>query len=164
MIFNSRPSIADILETAYSTGNCVFVGDCLYSAVSNTVKKTDLAKNRTSTLPLQNSHHNALLVVSPNSTLLVAIDYAGHAILFNLHGQFVVGEFNFKGPVKCATFSCDGRLLAVGQNQGFSVYECNGVYRTFEPLVLLKKYKSRHSARILTLEFSRDSRFLVSSG
>ena len=122
MIFNSRPCIADVLETAYSTGNCVFSGDSLYSAISNTVKKTDLNKNRTSTLPLQSSHHNALLVISPNKTLIVAIDYAGHAILFNLYGNFVVGEFNFKGPVKCATFSLDGRLLAIGQNQGFSVY------------------------------------------
>jgi periodic tryptophan protein 2 len=127
------------------------VGDSLYSAVSNTIKKTDLNKNRTSALPLQNPHHNALLVMSPNKTLLVAIDYSGHATLFNLHGNFVVGEFNFKGPVKCAAFSLDGKLLAIGQNQGFFVYECNGVYRTFEPLVLLKKYKSRHSARILTV-------------
>lgn len=151
MIFNSHPSITDILETAYSNGNCLFVGDSLYSSVSNTIKKIDLQKNRTSTLPLQNPHHNAMLVVSPNQTLIIAIDFAGHATLFNLHGNFVVGEFNFKGPVKCAAFSPNGKLLAVGQNQGFSVYECNGVYRTFEPLVLLKKYKSRHSAKILTV-------------
>lgn len=151
MIFNSQPYIANLLEASYSSGNCAFAGDNLYTSVSNTVKKTDLSKNQSSLLPLQNQHHNAMLVMSPNKVVLVTIDYSGHSTLFNLHGNFVIGEFNFKGPVRCAVFSPNGKLLAIGQDNGFSVYECNGVYRTFEPLILIKRYKSRHSGKITSL-------------
>jgi len=115
-------------------------------------------------LPFQNPHQNAIILISPNRIILIAIDYAGHATIFNLQGNFIIGEFNFKGPVRTAVFSSDGVLLGIGQEQGFTVYECRSVYRCFEPLLLLKKYKTRHSSNILTLHFSQDSRFLVTGG
>ena len=62
------------------------------------------------------------------------------------------------------TFSNDGKLLGVAKDSGFWVYECDSLYRCFEPLVLLKKYKSRHSGSITGLTFSDDGRFLVTRG
>ena len=44
------------------------------------------------------------------------------------------------------------------------MYECSCLYRSFEPLWLIKKYKTRHSGNIRTIDFSPDSRFLVTSG
>ena len=91
MIFNSHPSVTNLLESSYSTANCVFVGDIIFTAVSNRVKKIDLQKNKTQILPFQNPHQNAIILISPNKVLLIAIDYAGHATLFNLQGNFIIG-------------------------------------------------------------------------
>lgn len=115
MIFNSHPTIANLLESSYSNGNCVFANDLIYAPISNSVKKIDLQHNKTYLLPFQNPHTNAIILVSPNGVTMIAIDYAGHATIFNLQGNFVIGEFNFKGPVRTATFSEDGRLLGIGQ-------------------------------------------------
>ena len=38
------------------------------------------------------------------------------------------------------------------------------MYRTFEPFVLVKKYKNRHSSNITTIRFSPDNRFLLTAG
>lgn len=122
MIFNSHPSISSLLESSYSTGNLVFSGDLIYSAVGNSVKRIDLRSNKSHLLPFQNAHTNALVLVSPDGITMIAIDYAGHATIFNLQGNFVVGEFNFKVGVRTAAFSPNGKLLAIGQDHGFSVY------------------------------------------
>ncbi len=115
MIFNSQPNIANLLESAYSSGNCLFSNDLIFTAVGNSVKKIDLHRNKTYLLPFQNPHTNAIILISPNGVTLIAIDYTGHATIFNMQGNFVVGEFNFKGPVRTATFSEDGKLLGIGQ-------------------------------------------------
>lgn len=47
MIFNNHSTIANLLESSYSTGNCIFSEDVVYSAVSNRVKKVDLKNNKT---------------------------------------------------------------------------------------------------------------------
>lgn len=163
MIFNSQPCIANLLESAYAAGNCLFAGDYLYAPLANSVKRVDLHKNQTALLPFQLPHHTAVIALSSRG-LLLAVDFTGHSVLFNLAGSFVVGEFNFKKPVKQAIFSEEGRMLGVGLENGFAVYECSGVYRSFEPLVLIKKYKSRHAGNIRGLQFSRDSRFLLTYG
>ena len=164
MIFNSRPNITNLLESPYSMGNAVFSNDILYTPTHNSVTALDLTNNRTRLLPIQNPHTTALIAISPNATTLLVIDFAGHATIFNLKGDFVIGEFSFKGPVRMAVFSPDGKMLGVGQEKGFSVYECSCLYRSFEPLVLIKKYKTRHSGNIRYIDFSPDSRFLITSG
>ena len=91
MIFNNHSTFGNLLESAYSTANCLFSSDVLYSAVSNRVKRIDLKNNKTELLPFENPHQNAILLVSPNRTSLIAIDYSGHATLFNLQGNFIIG-------------------------------------------------------------------------
>ena len=131
MIFNSHPHISNLVESAYANGNCLFSNDLIYASIGNSVKQINLQANKTQLLPFQNPHTNALIAISPDAVTLVAIDYAGHATIFNLQGNFVIGEFNFKGPVRTVVFSKDGKLLGVGQQQGFTVYECSCVYRCF---------------------------------
>ena len=55
-------------------------------------------------------------------------------------------------------------MFALAQNHGFLVYEAPPYWRTFEPFVLLKKYKNRHSSNITSLKFSPDSRFIATCG
>lgn len=39
---------------------------------------------------------------------MITIDVTGHAIIYNLKGRFIIGEFNFKGNVRVAVFSKKG--------------------------------------------------------
>lgn len=85
-------------------------------------------------------------------------------MIFNLKGYFTVAEFNFKAVVITAQFSADGELFAIAQDHGFIVYRSPSLYRTFEPFVLVKKYKNRHSSNITAIRFSPDNRFLLTAG
>jgi periodic tryptophan protein 2 len=95
---------------------------------------------------------------------MVAVDREGMSVLYNLKGEFVIAHFNFKAPVKALCFSPDGKLLAVGIDRGFRIYESPPFLRTFEPLLLLKKYKNRHTGTLTSMSFTPDSRFLITSG
>lgn len=86
------------------------------------------------------------------------------AILYNLRGEFIIAHFNFKGPVQGICFSPDGKLLAVGIDRGFRVYEAPPFLRSFEPLLLLKKYKNRHTGKLTSISWTPDSRFVITSG
>lgn len=145
MMFNNGVQPQNLLTSAYMSGNVLFHGDALYSPVLNYVKQIDLASNHTRVLPFQTQNQISTIAVHPTGVILVAVDLAGYAIVFNLKGMFTIAEYNFKAPVSTALFSDDGKLFCVTQSHGFLVYECPSFWRTFEPFILLKKYKNRHS-------------------
>lgn len=113
------------------SGNINFDKDILYSPVLNYVKRIDLANNKTSILPFETHNQIRTVTIHPQGVILVAIDMAGYAVVFNLKGMFTVAEFNFKGAVSSASFSDDGKLFSITQNHGFAVYECPSFWRTF---------------------------------
>ena len=164
MIFNNQLNNQNIISTFYVSANLLFNQDLLYSPLLNHVKLIDLSRNHTSILPFQTHNQIRIIKCSPDGVLLIAIDLAGYAVVFNLKGNFIVAEFNFKGNVNCAEFSNDGRLFAIAQNNGFCVYEAPSHWRTFEPFVLIKKYKNRHSSEIRSIKFAADNRFIITCG
>lgn len=131
MIFNNQLHSQNLLSTSYVSANLLFHQDLLYSPLLNHVKLINLTHNHTHILPFQTHNQIRILKATPDGVLLVAIDLAGYAVVFNLKGNFVVAEFNFKGPVNCAEFSSDGKLFAIAQNNGFFVYETPSYWRTF---------------------------------
>lgn len=163
-MFNNQYQAQNILSSSYLSGNILFQGDILYSPVLNYVKQIDLSNNKTSILPFQTHNQIRTLAMHPQGVILVAIDMVGYAVVFNVKGMFQVAQFNFKGSVSSASFSEDGNLFCVTQAHGFLVYECPSFWRTFEPFILLKKYKNRHSADIISSRISPDSRFLITCG
>ena len=72
------------------SGNIVFNQDLLYTPLFNNVKQIDLSNNHTSILPFQTHNQIRSLTISPDGILLVTIDMAGYAIIFNLKGNFIV--------------------------------------------------------------------------
>ncbi len=99
--------------------------------MNNVVKKINLKTNESEILAFETPHQISHLVISPNGVVLIAIDKAGFAVIFNLKGSFSIAEFNFKGVVITAQFSKDGELFAIAQDHGFIVYRAPGLYRTF---------------------------------
>lgn len=130
-MFNNQLQASNLLNSSYLSGNVLFHKDSLYSPVLNYVKQIDLATNRISILPFQTHNQIRILALHPTGTILVAIDMAGFAVVFNCKGMFTVAEFNFKGPVSSASFSEDGKLFVITQNHGFCVYQCPSFWRTF---------------------------------
>jgi len=130
-MFNNQLQVDNLLSSSYLSGNIAFHADILYSPVLNYVKQIDLLNNKTSILPLQTHNQIRNIAIHPQGVILVAIDMAGYAIVFNLKGMFQVAEFNFKGTVSSATFSDDGKIFCITQAHGFMVYECPSFWRTF---------------------------------
>ncbi len=164
MQFNKQFTVCSHLGSLYQGSNICFSGDTLYTPILNTVKAVDLQHNCTITLPMQTTHEITKIAISHDGVLLVAVDRTGMAVVFNLRGNFMVAEFNFKAQVASMAFSHDDQLFAVAMQTGFVVYEAPSYYRTFEPFLVLKKYRCRHSGAVTHLEFSPDSRFLLTSG
>lgn len=90
MIFNNQLTPTNLLGTCYVSGNIAFTQDLLYTPLFNVVKLIDLNNNHTTILPFETHNQIKSLTVSPDGVLLVAIDMAGYAIVFNLKGNFVV--------------------------------------------------------------------------
>lgn len=51
--------------------------------------------------------------LSPNGTLLFAVDEEGEGLLISLTSRTVLHKYRFKRPVPCVRFSPDGNYLAV---------------------------------------------------
>lgn len=130
-MFNNQLKIDNLLSSSYLSGNILFHGDILYSPVLNYVKQIDLAENKTKVLPFQTHNQIRTIAIHPKGVIMIAIDMAGYAVVFNLKAMFQVAEFNFKGAVSSASFSEDGKLFVITQAHGFFVYECPSFWRTF---------------------------------
>lgn len=77
--------------------------------------------------------------------------------------EAVLNYFNFKGNVGAIVFSKDSKFLACGIEKNLRIFERPPNHHHIEPLLLLKKYTSIHSEPITSVEFSPDSRFVVSA-
>lgn len=73
----------------------------------------------------------AHMCMDPKGVVLVVIDLAGYGLVWNIKGEFSVGEFHFPGLVRCVTWSQEGKLLAVGIGRGFYLYEAPPCWRSF---------------------------------
>jgi WD40 repeat protein len=54
------------------------------------------------------------LCLSPDGSLLLAIDEDGRSLLINKRRRVLLHHFSFKGPVAAARFSPDGQYIACG--------------------------------------------------
>lgn len=90
MIFNNHLTTTNLLGTSYVSSNILFVNDVLYTPLFNFVKVIDLINNRSSILPFETHNQIKNIVISPDGVILIAIDMAGYAIVFNLKGGFTI--------------------------------------------------------------------------
>ncbi|KRX01618.1 WD40-repeat-containing domain [Pseudocohnilembus persalinus] len=158
--------LENLVGPVYSQGNLVFSKNknVLFSPIANRVKVVNLENNTSQTLPFESRSDISLLILSPDSKIMVIIDVNGYALIVNLISQLVISHFNFKGKVKDGKFSPDGKFLAICQGVSFRIYEAPSIYRQFESLILYKKFGNSHSNDIVTLQWSPDSRFLITAG
>ena len=102
-------------------------GTCLYSPLSNRISVTDLSSNRSSTARPELRSTSDLIVTMPEKAskfgrLVLAIDIEGYGMLFEAISGVVLTRINFKGRVRTAAFSLDGKYLATAVGRRIRVW------------------------------------------
>ena len=129
----------------------------------------DTASNKSYTLPFAHRKNISRLALTPRGNLLLSIDEDGHAILANLPRRISLHYFSFKGAISSLAFSPSGRHFAVGLGRLVQVWQTPNIPDSnseegleFAPFVLYRVYSGHHEA-VQNLEWSNDSRFLLSA-
>lgn len=103
------------------------------------------------------------LAISPDSSLLLAIDEEGQSVLFNVKLRVFLGFFNFQEPVSCVKFSPDGTRLAAAIGRKLQLwFTPSSERREFAPFVL-DQTVSLHRDGILDLCWTLDSRYILTT-
>ncbi|KDO23505.1 hypothetical protein SPRG_11427 [Saprolegnia parasitica CBS 223.65] len=150
--------------TVYTQGNVVFTpdGNALLSPVGNRITMFDLINNSSRTFAFESRSNVHAMAVSHDSRLLIAVDEDGHSLLVNLKKGIVLYRFNFKAPVRALRFSPDDKYIAVTHGAKIQVWKAPGLKREFAPFVHHRTYGGHHGD-VLTVEWSPDSKFFLSS-
>ncbi|KAF2725130.1 WD40 repeat-like protein [Polychaeton citri CBS 116435] len=168
---------SNLLGTVYRKGNLVYTNDgtCLLSPVGNRVTLFDLVNNKSHTLPFAHRLDIARIALHPRGQLLLTVDGEGHAILSHLPRRLVLYHFSLKGAVSSLVFSPSGTHFAVGIGRKIEVWKTPstpGSYESadgesggleFAPFVKYRQYVGHHDT-VHNIEWSSDSRFLLSAG
>jgi periodic tryptophan protein 2 len=147
---------------SHSGANLLFLSSTtLLSPVGNRVNAVDLRNNRTRTLPFETRENIALLVLSPDGHVLLAVDTRGASVLVAMPKGVEVGRFTFKNPVTAAKFSPDGSLLLVALGRFVEVYRTPSVDRKqFNAFVLVKTMRGAFDD-VEAIDFSADSKHVL---
>ena len=122
--------------------------------------QVDLVKSQASTLPYELRSNVRTMCVSPDGALLVAIDDTGRSLVINRKQNALLHHFSFKDTVRVASFSPDGRYLAVGSGRLVQVWCRPGLVKSTNPLELHRTYGHCHSD-IVSLDWSDDSTWVA---
>jgi len=153
---------SNLLGTVYKKGNIIFskTGDCLLSPVGNRVTLFDLKSNKSRTLGLENRKDISCICLSPDSSILIAVDDDGKSIVFSLKNDTPLHFFTFKYPVRNIKYSPNGRLIAVTLDRKVQVWHAPGANKEFAAFKLLHTHTGFYSDTT-TIDWSDDSRFFV---
>jgi len=148
----------------HKNGNILFSSKLnqLFSAVGNKVTVFDLEHNVSTTLPCEARNDIALMALSPDSKILICIDRDGYSVTINLLARVVINHFNFKEQVNDVKYSPDGKFLAICAGRNIKIYEAPDLFKSIEPMVLFKKYHGAHNDNIKQINWSQDSRLILS--
>eukprot|EP01116_Phalansterium_solitarium_P001830 TRINITY_DN1164_c0_g2_i4.p1 TRINITY_DN1164_c0_g2~~TRINITY_DN1164_c0_g2_i4.p1 ORF type:complete len:588 (-),score=-46.62 TRINITY_DN1164_c0_g2_i4:250-2013(-) len=154
---------SNLCGTVYKQGNVIFTpdGNSLLSGVGNRVTVFDLISNTSATLPFENRSNISVLALSPDASLLLSVDQDGHAVLANFQRRVALSYLNLNGFVSSIKFSPDGRFFAVAREKQVQVWRSPGLLKEFAPFVLHRTLAG-HFDEVISLDWSADSRFLIS--
>lgn len=122
----------------------------------------DLVEGSSVTFPFEMPNAISHLAISPNGILLLAIDIKGQSVLVNIPQRFVLHWVNFHEPVSALAFSPDGTKLAMAIGLRLRIWSTPALRREFSPFNL-EKTISGHSNDIVSIDWSRDSRYILTA-
>lgn len=158
--------LSNLVGTVYREGNIVFTDDGtqLLSPVGNRVSCFDLINNKSFTFNYQHRKNIARIALNKQATLMISVDEDGRAILVNFVSRVVLHHFNFRGEVHDIQFSHDGHYFAIAMDRFIQIWKTPDYTedRQFAPFVRFKVYAG-HFSEVLSVSWSQDSRFLIST-
>ncbi|CAH2063821.1 unnamed protein product, partial [Iphiclides podalirius] len=112
MKFNYK--FQNLLGTVYRKGDILFThdGNCVISPVGNRITIYNLKQNKSNTLSVESHFNYTALDVSPNGSVLLAINEKGEAQMISLLTCTVIHRYKFKQQVNAVKFSPDGKYFA----------------------------------------------------
>ncbi|XP_063530228.1 periodic tryptophan protein 2 homolog [Cydia strobilella] len=161
MKFNYK--FQNLLGTVYRRGDILFMnnGNCVVSPVGNKITIYNLIQNKSATLPVESHYNYTALDVSPNGSILLAVNEQGEAQMISLQTCNVVHRYKFKQEVVAVRFSPDGKYFAAccAETVFIMTAPCHftGEFRSF----VMKRVFRKARDDVTCLDWSACSRLLA---
>nr|XP_026491208.1 periodic tryptophan protein 2 homolog isoform X1 [Vanessa tameamea] len=153
----------NLLGTVYRRGDILFTndGNCVISPVGNKITIYNLKQNKSNTLPVESNFNYTAIDVSPNGSILLAINEKGEAQMISLLTCTVIHRYKFKQQVNAVKFSPDGKLFAACCDDTVFIMTApssfTGEFRSF---IMKRVFKKSHD-QVTCLDWSSCGKLLA---
>ncbi|XP_034195473.2 periodic tryptophan protein 2 homolog [Osmia lignaria lignaria] len=130
---------SNLLGAVYRKGNLIFSpdGSTVISPVGNRITIYDLKNNKSSTLPIESTYNYTCMDLSPNGTLLIAVNEVGEGNIISMISKMVIHKYHFKQRVRCVKFSPDGKHFAVCKEHKVFIFNAPNLYSCeYNPFIM----------------------------
>lgn len=132
-------------------------GKLLISSVNNRIQVLDLITNTVRTLPVEGRSNIRCMALSPDDSILLAVDVKNYALLISFNRGLVLHRFRLKRKVRVLQFSPDGKFVAMSIGKQVQVW-CtpSQLRKEFSPMVLHRTYTGQ-SDEVTCISWAADS-------
>ena len=155
---------SNLLGIVHNTGRVLFLKDdtnILLSPLGNKILCLDLKYGTSQTLPIEIHSNIDFIDITSDSKILIIVDILGYCLVVNFPKQIVISHFNFRNKISTLKISPNNKFLAVGIGKGVQIFEMPNLIKEYEPFVLYRKYTTFHNDKITSINWSYDSRFIL---
>ena len=155
---------SNLLGIVHNTGRVLFLKDdtnILLSPLGNKILCLDLKYGTSQTLPIEIHSNIDYIDITSDSKILIIVDILGYCLVVNFPKQTVISHFNFRSKINGMKISPNNKFLAVSINKGIQIFEMPNLIKEYEPFVLYRKYTAFHNDKITSINWSSDSRFIL---
>ena len=155
---------SNLLGIVHNTGRVLFLKDdtnILLSPLGNKILCLDLKYGTSQTLPIEIHSNIDFIDITSDSKILIIVDILGYCLVVNFPKQIVISHFNFRNKISALKISPNNKFLAVGIGKGVQIFEMPNLIKEYEPFVLYRKYTAFHDDKITSINWSYDSRFIL---
>ncbi|KAM3968341.1 periodic tryptophan protein 2 homolog [Aphomia sociella] len=161
MKFNYK--FSNLLGTVYKKGDILFTqdGNCVISPVGNRITIYNLKHNKSNTLPVEGRFNYTAVDVSPNGSMLLAINEKGEAQMISLLTCAVVHRYKFRQQVNAVKFSPDGKYFAACCDDTVFIMTAPSCFTgEFRSFIMKRVFKKAHD-EVTCLDWSTCSKLLA---
>ena len=155
---------SNLLGIVHNTGRVLFLKDdtnILLSPLGNKILCLDLKYGTSQTIPIEIHSNIDFIDITSDSKILIIVDILGYCLVVNFPKQIVISHFNFRNKISALKISPNNKFLAVGIGKGVQIFEMPNLIKEYEPFVLYRKYTAFHNDKITSINWSYDSRFIL---
>ncbi|XP_039956315.1 periodic tryptophan protein 2 homolog [Bactrocera tryoni] len=154
---------SNLLGAIYRNGNLQFTpdGNSIISPVGNRLSIYDLRNHKSRTLSLESRYNYVCIALSPDGSLLIAVNELGEAQLISLISCTIIHRHKLQNKPQCVVFSPDGAYFAVAMDNIVLVFSAPGeLTGEYSPFLLKRRFLGGFDD-VTWLDWSSDSRFLA---